>query len=517
MNAEKVFSSEELQLVTFNLGEESFGLDIMNVQEIIRTPQITRVPRAPVYVDGITNLRGQILPVIDTRTKFGMPKTGLDQSTRVIVVDVNGRQMGLNVDSVSEVLRVEGGAIEPAPASLSQAGESGKSVTGVVKVNQGQKLVMLLSLANLCNIESGPAQGHNAHASRLGLAIKDTSSVEEVQIVSFLLGEEEFGLEIDKVKEIIRYPEIVKVPNVPEHIKGIISLRDRLMPIVDLRTRLEAGAEDVTDSTRVVVVDLNETLMGLTVDRVFEVMRIPVNVIFPPPEVLGSDEGASITGIARLEDGRRIIMLMDLKDIISSDVLQQIGQGGSHGPEEHIENGLLSEELDEEQMIVFRLADEQFAVSINQVQEINRLSQITRVPRAPKFVEGVVNLRGDVIPVIDLRKRFELAAREYNQFNRIIVSDFDKKKVGIIVDEVLEVLRVPKKKVEIAPETIQGSNSQNFLEGLANLDERMIMILNLKNILSGGEWQKIKDMGEPAASTKSPGRLKKQVQNAIKG
>ncbi|MEN6389360.1 MAG: chemotaxis protein CheW [Syntrophomonas sp.] len=517
MSADRVFSSEELQLVTFNLGDESFGLDIMNVQEIIRTPQITKVPRAPRYVDGVTNLRGHILPVIDTRTKFGMPKIDVDAATRVIVVDVNGKILGLNVDAVSEVLRVEGQYIEPAPDSLSQNEDGGKSVTGVVKVNQGQKLVMLLELANLCNIESDAVQGQNTHASRSGLEIKDTSSVEEVQIVSFLLGEEEFGLEIDKVKEIIRYPEIVKVPNVPEHIKGIISLRDRLMPIVDLRTRLEAGAEDVTDSTRVVVVDLNETLMGLTVDRVFEVMRIPVNVIFPPPEVLGSDEGARITGIARMEEGKRIIMLMDLKDIISSDVLQQIRPGDSPGSEEHIENGLLNEDLDEEQMVVFRLADEQFAVSVNQVQEINRLSQITKVPRAPKYVEGVVNLRGDVIPVIDLRKRFELATREYNQFNRIIVSDFDKKKVGIIVDEVLEVLRVPKKNVEPAPGIVQESNIQNYLEGLANLSERMILMLNLENILQAGEWERIKDMSEPASQPKSPGKLKKQVRKTKQG
>jgi len=510
MNADRVFSSEELQLVTFNLGDESFGLDIMNVQEIIRTPQITKVPRAPAYVDGVTNLRGHILPVIDTRTKFGMPKTGLDASTRVIVVDVNGRQIGLNVDSVSEVLRVEGQAIEPAPASLSQAGEGGKAVTGVVKVNQGQKLVMLLSLADLCSIESDAAQGQNTHGSRSGLDYKTATAVDELQIVSFLLGNEEFGLEIDKVKEIIRYPEIAKVPNVPNYIKGIISLRDRLMPIIDLRTRMEAGQEVITESTRIVVVDTDDTLMGLTVDRVFEVMRVPVNIIFPPPEVIASEAGARITGIARLDDGQRIVMLMDLKELILSPTLQEIGQPDNKTGKVP-EKSLLVEEMNDEQMVVFRLAEEQFAVTVSQVQEINRLSRITKVPRAPEYVEGVVNLRGDVIPVIDLRKRFELATREYNQFNRIIVSDFDKKKVGIIVDEVLEVLRVPKKNVEPAPGIVQESNIQNFLEGLANLGERMIMMLDLKNILQAGEWQKIKGIGEPAAKTKSSGKLKKQV------
>ncbi|HWP96949.1 MAG TPA: chemotaxis protein CheW, partial [Syntrophomonadaceae bacterium] len=120
MSIESAFSSDEVQLVTFIVGQESFGLDIMNVQEVIRMPAITSVPQAPGYVDGMTNLRGHILPVIDTRTKFGMERMELSESSRVIVVDIGGKAVGLNVDSVSEVLRVDSGNIENAPASLSE-------------------------------------------------------------------------------------------------------------------------------------------------------------------------------------------------------------------------------------------------------------------------------------------------------------------------------------------------------------------------------------------------------------
>lgn len=512
MSTEKVFSSAEMQLVTFNLGDESFGVNIMNVQEIIRTPNITKVPRSPGYVDGVTNLRGHILPVIDTRTKFGMNKVTMDGSTRVIVVDINGRTVGLNVDSVSEVLRVESNSIEAAPASLSEGIDS-SFITGVVKINNGKKLVMILDVANLCSIEQEQAaERQGTHASRTGIDSSGSASIDEVQIVSFLLGDEEFGLEIEKVKEIIRFPDIVKVPNVPNYIKGIISLRDTLMPIVDLRTKLDAGQDNITDSTRVVVADMEGTLMGLTVDRVYEVLRVPVINIFPPPQVIVSDSGEKITGIVRLDNGKRIIMLMDLQDIINSQVLNEINQMESESGEEQIENAFFMEEMDEEQMVVFRLAEEQFGVRINQVQEITKLSKITKVPRAPRYVEGVVNLRGDVIPVLDLRKRFELESKEYNQFTRIIVSDLNKKKVGIIVDEVLEVLRVSRRYMEGAPEICQDQNIQRFLEGIANLSERMIMMLNLENILQANEWQKLAEMGEPrSASAKTAGKLKKQA------
>lgn len=511
MSSNNVFSAAEMQMVTFTLGEESFGVDIMNVQEIIRMPSITRVPQAPDYVDGVTNLRGHILPVIDTRTKFGMAKGEMNESSRVIVVDVNGKTAGLNVDSVSEVLRVEGQSVEAAPASLS-SGVDCSSITGVVKINDGKKLVMILDAGCLCSIEEQAiAENQSTVNSRSRTGDKESGMVDEIQIVSFLVGQEEFGLEIEKVKEIIRFPEIVKVPNVPDYIKGIISLRDTLMPIVDLRTRLEAGSDEITDSTRVVVVDVNGTMVGLTVDRVYEVIRLGRDTIFPPPQVIMSDTGEKITGIARLEEGKRIIMLMDLRDIISSGVMEELSKHESGPGEEQEDKNFFLGEMDEEQMVVLKLAGEQYGVKINQVQEITKLTKITKVPRAPKYVEGVINLRGDVIPVIDLRKRFELEENEYTQFTRIIVSDVNKKKVGVIVDEVLEVLRVSQSYIEGAPEIVQDNKLQKYLEGIANLNERMIMMLDLEHVLQENEWQKLAQISEPGKNqSKAVPKLKKQ-------
>ncbi|MEN6349058.1 MAG: chemotaxis protein CheW [Syntrophomonas sp.] len=514
MSADNVFSSGEMQLVTFALDKEIYGIDIMNVQEIIRIPSITVVPQAAGYVEGVTNLRGHILPVIDTRTKFGMEKIDRGVSSRVIVVDVKGKTVGLSVDAVSEVLRIESDRIEAAPAAVS--GVDASSITGVVKLNDEKKLAMILDVAKICSIE----QPTNSEALNFKKGLdasvkKEERKLEEVQLVSFLLGNEEFGLEIETVREIIRYPEIVKVPNVSHYIKGLISLRDTLMPIIDMRVKLDMGKDEITGSTRVVVVDLEGTLVGLIVDKVYEVTRVPKDTIFPPPGALGGDNGSRLKGIARLDGGKRIIMLMDLQDIISSEELQDIEHleaGGAVTEEE----SSFDQEIEEEQMVVFRLAGEQFGVRITQVQEINRLSNITKVPRAPEYVEGVVNLRGDVIPVIDLRKRFQMESKEYNEFTRVIVSDINKKKVGLIVDEVLEVLRVPGRLLEETPDILQDNQMQRFMDGIANLEKRMIMMLNLENILVEKEWQKIAQLGKNEAKspkTASP-KLKKQGRNS---
>jgi purine-binding chemotaxis protein CheW len=102
-------------LVTFYLGDEEFGFDIMSVQEIIRQPKLSRIPMAPPHVEGVANLRGMVLPIIDTRARFGMPRAEDTDRTRVLVVDVDGNKTGLRVDRVRQVTRVLQREMEPPP------------------------------------------------------------------------------------------------------------------------------------------------------------------------------------------------------------------------------------------------------------------------------------------------------------------------------------------------------------------------------------------------------------------
>ncbi|MEQ8174097.1 MAG: chemotaxis protein CheW [Syntrophomonadaceae bacterium] len=491
-------SPEDMQLVTFVLGDESFGLNIMNVQEVIRMPSITRFPQAPDYVDGITSLRGNILPVIDTRKKFGLDEAEINESNRVIVVNSGGTIAGLNVDSVSQVLRVDNKNIEAATRLADDSKTT--SVTNVVKLDGGKKLIMVLDACSLLGQEAV-----NLNATGAIFADKDhlQSVIDEIQIVSFQVGDEEFGLEIAKVKEIIRVPDIVKVPNVPNYIKGIIFLRDTLMPIYDLRTKLGLNNDEIMDTARIVVVEATGMLVGLIVDRVFEVTRISRDTIFPPPQIVSHNTGELITGIVRLENGKRTIMLMDVMNIIDQSVMEQI-----HSAKDLVKetDNNAAHDLVEKQLVVFKLADEEFGVSIEQVQEINKIAQITKIPRTPQFVEGIVNLRGDVIPVIDLRKRLAMDIQSNTDRTRIVVSEINNKKIGLIVDEVLEVLRISAQYSEPVPDIVQADKTQGFMGGVINVNKRMIMVLDLNNLLYADE---IKQLGKLDATGKRPAKSKK--------
>ncbi|MEW6523235.1 MAG: chemotaxis protein CheW [Bacillota bacterium] len=143
------------------------------------------------------------------------------------------------------------------------------------------------------------------------------------------------------------------------------------------------------------------------------------------------------------------------------------------------------------QLVVFELAGESYGVDIAQVREIIVMQKITRVPRAPGFVEGIINLRGKVIPVVDLRRRFGLPAeRAVAGQERIVVVEFDSTSIGLVVDAVSEVLRVPLDTVEPPSPVITGTEVE-YLEGVAKLEERLVILLNLDRVLSHRENEEL--------------------------
>ena len=140
---------EVLQFVTFTLNNEEYAVDILSVQEINRIAEITKIPNSPPYVEGVVNLRGKVIPVINLRNKFGFEKKSIDDTSRIIIMDIRGITYGIIVDSVSEVLRVQSGTVEPTPPMSSDA--NSKFIKGLAKLDD--RLIILIDIDNLIDEE----------------------------------------------------------------------------------------------------------------------------------------------------------------------------------------------------------------------------------------------------------------------------------------------------------------------------------------------------------------------------
>jgi purine-binding chemotaxis protein CheW len=142
------------------------------------------------------------------------------------------------------------------------------------------------------------------------------------------------------------------------------------------------------------------------------------------------------------------------------------------------------------QLVSFNIGDEEFGVDILKVQEINRMLDVTRVPNAPEYVDGVINLRGKVIPIIDLRRRFAMERKEHDKNTRIVVVELSGKVVGFVVDAVSEVLRIPKSVTEPPPPIVAGIEAE-YITAVGKLEDRLLILLDLEKVLTGEEKREL--------------------------
>ena len=141
-------SDETVQIISFKVGDEEYGLEILKVKEVIKVTEITKLPKAPSFVKGVVNLRGDVIPIIDLREKFGLEKAEESDANRVIVVEIEGKSVGMAVDSVSHVIRINESQIDNPPLV---GGMTGDYIRGVVKL--GDRLIVLINVDKILTSE----------------------------------------------------------------------------------------------------------------------------------------------------------------------------------------------------------------------------------------------------------------------------------------------------------------------------------------------------------------------------
>lgn len=150
------------------------------------------------------------------------------------------------------------------------------------------------------------------------------------------------------------------------------------------------------------------------------------------------------------------------------------------------------------QIVGFRIGQETFGLPISIVREIVRVPEITSVPNAPDHIEGVINLRGRIVPIVDLRKRFGQKTFEPNKRNRIVVVELEKRIIGLIVNSASEVLRIPPSEIE-EPNNLFKEGEVDYITGVGKLQGRLVILLDVNKVLQRGELRELDELAEPPA------------------
>ncbi|BBK33422.1 CheW protein [Stella humosa] len=499
------------RFLVFRVDQRSYAVTTEDVAEIVRLPTVARVPLAPPSLLGLGNVRGTVMPLVSLRSMLGLPAAAIGDGARAIVLDLPAR-IAVVVDAVHGVTAVDVGHIEARSASLGT--EPGERLAGAFRLDRtvidaaGEvvrilDLHALIALAFAASTRAVPPPSTVARQDRSKgrSALADEASDRRGKLVTFDVAGQEYALPLEVIREIITIPaQLALVPRAEALVLGIATLRDGLLPLLSLRGLLGFPPRTGADGReKVVVVDVAGNQVGLVADRMLGIVAADDAAIEPTPAILASRTGgeARIKAIYRSPAGRKPVSILATDQLFREDVMHRLGPASRES-----RDGASSAPAGTTiAFLVFRLGDSEFGLAVEMIDEVAKVpAQITRVPRAPKFLEGVVNLRGEVLPIVDQRRRFDMARLEgEGDSRRLVVVRAGRLRAGLIVDSVSEVLRTTAAEIEPPPD-LTGEASRLII-GLVSLPAsgRIVLLLDPAQLLSPAEQGVLERLGARAA------------------
>jgi len=496
--------------LTFRSGTERFALPLAAVREILRLPAIIQVPLAPPSLEGLANLRGAVTAVISLRRLIGrgdasVPDEGaVGGAARLILID-GGAPVGLHIDGINGLRSIPAGKVEP-PTNLKSTVPA-ELLSGMMPGGDGEGGLLLLDPERV--LDAAFSQGARPRARSLSTVaapgrMEPETAVQSSFLLSFDIAGEEYGLPIGGIGEVVNLPaSMTRVPNAQNHVLGVVSLRGRLVPLLSLSAMLGLGAALPDPRSKVLILGLEDRAavglaVGLVVDRVRDIVRVPRSAMDPVPPLLLREGVNEVEAICRLENGARLISLLSVERLLRhEDVRRALPEMATEEKEEET----LEPEADAaggvEPFVLFRVGPEEYGLPIGAVEEIVRMpEQLTRVPKAPKLIEGVLNLRGALLPVLDQRRRFDLPVQGRDARQRVVVISVDGVRFGLIVDAVTEVVRIPRAVIGPAPEL--SAEQARLIGRVASLGARMVLLLDPAHLVDQSEASRIAELSRHA-------------------
>lgn len=303
----------------------------------------------------------------------------------------------------------------------------------------------------------------------------------KVAVIS-LAGQEQ-AIEVDLVEEIIMEPHIAPLIKAPFFVDGVMRLRGKIVPVVDLKKAMRLP-EHFTSSTHpvVIMVRLWGRRIGFKVDFVRELLAIPMDSIEQPKGIVGELDSRFMKGLAYVGD--RLVIVLDLESMLSEDqemILQD--ERNMKDLAESDESLTVERKLSTRRIISFILDREIYGVEMGEVAEIRELTPIMPVPNVADHVLGLMNLRGTIMPVIDLRILFGLERKPWTGESRIVIMKEKNLLVGVIVDSMWESLRISNDNFQPAPQGVTKIDVQYFRD-ISLVNGRVVSVLDIARILS---------------------------------
>ena len=445
---------------SFMLGGDEFALPALCIREVVNFPErMTSVPLAPPYLEGMFTLRGSVIPVVNLGRLFDPAAPAAEPSNKIAIIDYQEAQVGLLVHATGEILRVR-----PEQRSRLRYAEGSTQgvVAGTILLDEGRRLVQVLDIDRLVHIENVPqVQSMRASGAETRRQLRVVG--ERRHAISFRAAGARFAMEMKAIQEIVRVPELAESILVSPLCRGRMLFRGLQVPVVDFAALAGGQPAQADAGQRILVAHIGEATVGFLVDDVESILHFTSDEVLAIP-LLSKERSAMFAGcVAR--PGEEDVILLDHDGIFSRSEIGEMDLGHRQLYPAQA-RAAASQRAGRKVYLSFRVG-ELFALELKQVREIiDHAGDISHPPGMPDYMCGVLNLRQQLISLVDLRRLYGMEAAEGE--GKVLVIERDEGRYGLVVDEVADIVTVDDGKRFAAPSLMKTSVTAQDLSAESN-------------------------------------------------
>lgn len=479
--------------LTFHCGDEIFAASAASIAEVFRHPPVTRVPHGPPSLLGMAGLRGTPVPVISLARLLGKPER-TSAATRLLLLK-GDPGIGLIVDRVGAV----------ASLAVTEAAEADQPAISPLYSLDGDAL-RVIELHGLLRRDFAGTGVPRMPQPLAAPAEKPPAAIDSA-LLAFDLAGQAYALPLHEIEEVRTLPpRLASIAQSGKAVLGVARSGDRVLPIIAARHLL--GLAPAANYGGVIVIRRGDSAIGLAVDRLRAIVRVPAGTIDPAPAILNRGEGeAQVSAICRPPGADGLLAVLSRERLFRDEKIASIlAAGPSEGEMTNPTGGASGGASDNQargedaaDFLIFSLGDEEYGLPLPAIEEVARLpAQLTRVPRAPAFIEGVFSLRGKLVPVIDQGRRFGAAGKATAKRRRVVVTSVDGRLAGFIVDTVREIVRLSPDQISATPGL--AAEAGRLFSRIATLDQgkRLILLIEPQEMLNRAERDLLAGLDVPA-------------------
>jgi purine-binding chemotaxis protein CheW len=440
---------------SFHLGDAEFALPANCIREVVNYPaKVTALPLSPAYLEGMFTLRGSVIPVVNLGRLFRADAPRAAPTDKIAILDFQQVLIGIVFQDTGEILRVPAGARS---ALQYAAGDAHAVISGTILLDGGARLLQILDPNALLRIENVPhVLALQATGAKLNTARYHAQS-ERRQCVSFHAAGATFAFEMLAIQEIIKVPELHGSLLNSELCLGRMHFRGNQVAVVDFGALLQAAgsgnaARAATLEQRIIVVRLDDTTIGFLVDSVDSIVHFFGDEVLPIP-LLSKARAAMFAGCIT-KDGLGDIIFLDHKGILSQAEIVEMRDG--HARLYPADTATAATRQAQRRVYITFTVESRFAVEIGQVREIIDFSgAISTPPGMPACMRGMLNLRQQMISIIDLRQLYAMPALPDAGAGKILIVERGTERYGFLVDHVDNIMTISDSQRFAAPQIIR--------------------------------------------------------------